>query len=192
MILSELIQRVNKAKEFENKVYIGDLAEPMFGLYDIHNYDDQLRLTSYYIRSWHCTDSRVGYRVYFFDDVFVAISYQGGRKSSEEFEWSSTEAYNSLKEYFLTFEIKEVLIDVIDLIDLSEDFGETYQIQFHSQMYEHHKNNALYRGVQVSVIGFKDSFNDGVYHPETVNIKFEDGTNKWVEPKKLDFKYNII
>lgn len=189
MKVKDLLQNVNKAKEFEDEVYISDFAEKVFEIYDTHHWDSQTRLTSYYFGSWHCTDTMVGFKVYFFDDEPVAISSQLGRKQTENFEWISKETYKKVKDHILSY--REVQEGEPKLIDLEAEISETYKIEFYGQMYDSHKNNAIYDNSSVRIIDNKKSFNDGVYHPETVLIETEFGEREWVEPKLLSFPYNL-
>ena len=58
-------------------------------------------------------------------------------------------------------------------------------------MYEHHKNNAIYKNEKVKVLNHKDSFNDGKYNPETVQIQYLDSKKEWIETKLLSFPFNL-
>ena len=190
MYLLDVLKKVNKSKESEEKVYISYFAENVLGIYDIHNWDDQSRLTSYYVLNWYCTDSVVGFKVYFFDDVPVAISSQSGRKCSENFQWVSKQLYQKVKDYINSFSEDEE--DIIDLIDENQYIPETFNVDYYCQMMKYHKENALYNDQKVKVVGFKNSYNDGnKYHPEQIEIKFEDNTTKWIQTKELRFPINI-
>jgi len=39
-----------------------------------------------WLEQWHCTDSMVGFRIYYFDASPLAASFQPGRKCDEEFQ----------------------------------------------------------------------------------------------------------
>jgi hypothetical protein len=41
------------------------------------------------------------------------------------------------------------------------------------------------------VLNHKDSFNDGKYNPETVQIQYLDGKKEWIETKLLSFPFNL-
>ena len=76
MKLKDIVAKINKSPQFRNEVYIEDIAKE-FGLEDSVNYNSTPeRLTSYYFNHWFCTDKEVGYKVYFLDDIAVAVSYQ--------------------------------------------------------------------------------------------------------------------
>lgn len=189
MKVRELIESINKEPQFKEEVDINEFASNVFDIQYL-GWIEQDKLISYYLGNWHCTDRTVGYKVYFYNDKPVAVSSKLGRKQDEEVEWVSKEAYKEVKEYIMTFMEDES--DNIILADLEQEFGDDYHINFYCQMYQHHKVTALYKNEQVKIIDKKDSYNDGVYHPETVNIQFFDGKTQWVETKELRFKFNII
>jgi len=188
MKVKDLITKVNKIKQFEETVYIGEIAEH-FDLV-IYNWDEQTRLISYYFGNWYCTDSTVGYKVYFFDDKPVAVSSQLGRKSDEEIEWISKECYQLVKEYILSFYLKE---DIIQIVDLEQEFDSMLSIDYYCQMFEHHRKNAIYNGESVKIINHKDSFNDSnlKFNPETVKIQYSNNKTEWVETTELRFPFNL-
>ena len=189
MKIKDLIKNVNKTKQFEDKIFIGDFAEKAFDLQYIQNWDDQTRLIAYYLGNWYCTDSCVGYKIYFFDDKPVAVSSQLGRKCTEEIEWISKEDFKTVKDYIMSF--AEEFEDSPSIVDLEQDFGTEYKVEFYCQMYEHHKNNAVYKNEKVKVLNHKDSFNDGKYNSETVQIQYLDGKKEWIETKLLSFPFNL-
>lgn len=192
MYLLDVLKKINKSKEFEDEVYISDFAENVLNIYDIQNWDKQSRLISYYILNWYCTDSIVGFKVYFFDDVPVAISSQRGRKCNEDFQWISKELYQKVYDYIISFREDEDHQSRIVLIDEKQYFPETFNVDYYYQMMKYHKENALYNDQKVNVVGFKDSYIDGgKYHQEQVEIKFENDTTKWIQTKELRFPINI-
>lgn len=190
MKIRDIVKVVNKSKQFEQMVHISDIAEEMN--INVNNYDDQRRLISYYFGDWYCTDSHVGYRVYFFDDEPVAISSQIGRKQNVDIEWLSKDAYMKVREYVLTFE--EVQEQHINLCDMDQDLGDTYKISYHSQLYDYHKSIPLLNGINVKITEYDPGkkFNDKKqYEPGLVKIQFDDGRTEWIELEKLDFPYNV-
>lgn len=189
MTIKEALSKINKTKDNESYVDLWKIADNEFNL-TLFDWTDEGRFKAYFLYEWLCTDSSVGGRFYFFDGEPVAVSTQFGRKQSENFEWISNEAYFKVKEYILSF--IEPPDTIIDLVDLDEEIKTEYSIGYYSQMYSKHKNNAFFDGFKVKVVDNKDSFNDGTYHPETIKIQFENGTTKWVEPKELTFKINLV
>lgn len=189
MKIKDIINKVDK--KHKDDVFIGQIAEQL-GI-DVYNWDDQDRLTSYYIGNWYCTDTYVGYKVYFLDDEPVMVSSQTARKNDEHFEWLSKEAFMKVKDYILSF--KENDEYEFDLVDLNEDIGETYKIHYHGALFDYHKNIPLFNGVNVSIIEYNEGqgFNEKKqYNPSLVKVKFhESDKTQWVELKELDFPFNI-
>jgi len=191
MILKELFEKVDKSKRFKCTVEINTMANLM-GINDMWSvWADQDRLVSYYVASWYCTDSFVGMKVYFFDDVPVALSTQTGRKSDENIRWVSQELFDEVFNYVLSF--KEPETGNCHTLNLEEEILDMYPINFYEQLFDYHKTKAVYQGKDVTVLRGNPSGNEnGKYHPETVEIKFEDGTTKWVILEgNVFFKYNL-
>lgn len=182
MTIREIVQRVNKVKEFEDTIEICDFAEKAFDLYIGSDWYEQTRLLSYYIGDWDCSGYRVGYRVYFFDDKPVAVSSKLGRKMSEEFEWLTKEDYYMVRNYVMTFAQY-----TIHLANLDEELGESYKVSFYSEMYKHHLNNAIYNSKRVEIVSYR--YGDLT---STVEIEYSLGKRVWVDIDELSFPYNII
>lgn len=189
MKVKDILSKVNKSEQFKSNVDIQKIAEDM-NIYDVYG-DNTEKITSYFIGNWYCTDSYVGYRVYFFDDMPIAISEQLGRKCKETFEWVSIDIYKMVKNYILSLSLEED--DNINILDLNEEdwFGETYKIEFNCQLFDYQKTIPLYLGRKVIIIELEK--NGNYYSTEQeVKIKFDDGLEKWVELHDLDFPYNLI
>ena len=192
MKIRDIIKIVNKDKKFTDTIYIGDIARKEFNIDNADNYDDQTRLISYYVGNWHCTDSTVGYKVYFFDGVPVAISSQLGRKQDENIEWFSKEAYNTVKDYVVSFVVYH---DSIAICDMDEELRDSYRIHYNSQQYEYNKAIPTFNkeGVKIVESHRGTGYNDKrQYEPSLVRIEFADGRTEWVEVKELEFPYNVV
>ena len=50
------------------------------------------------IREWYCTDTDVGFYLYFVEDIPVATMHQSGRKMYPEWYFLSTDSFGLLKE----------------------------------------------------------------------------------------------
>ncbi len=185
MKISDIINNVDKSDKFKEYVGIYHIAESM-QIYDVYTHEDQERLTSYYVVSWHCTDTKVGMKVYFFDDKPVAISMQTCRKCDEDIEWLSSEDYDSVKKYVLSF--REDHSDGIDLANMDQELPNTYKIYFNSQIYDYHKSIALYYGKNVKIIKIN---REGMI-PKDITIQFEDESVLDTNIEELDFPYNLI
>ena len=183
MKLPDIVHKVNKTIEFEEKVYLTNFAEKVFDLYP-DEWIEETRLTSYYLSDWQCTDTRVGYRVYYFDDKPVAIGHQLARKTGNWIEWLSEEDYYKVKDYVLTFVEKN--IETIPLANLDEELGESYKLSFYGQMYSHHIKDAIYKSKHVTIVDHR--FGDLT---SSVQIEYPFGKREWVDIDELSFPYNL-
>lgn len=191
MKLKDLINRVDKQEKFKDKIYIGSIAEELFNE-NISNYDDQDRLVAYFVGSWYCTDTFVGYRVYFFDNEPVAVSSQTGRKMDEVFEWVSQEAFKKVKDYIYSF--KEAAEEEQAVLLNPDEEVSTYKIMFNSQLFDYHKGIPLYNGEKVKIVECEKKDKNGFGIEEMVKIQFEKDADqyKWVKVGQLDFPFNLI
>lgn len=130
---------------------------------------DNPRMKSYWIANHICTDTWVGYRAYFLDDVFVCCSHQGARKSDEVYTWVSVEAKIQVKEYIKSLDTVAIEEEEASLLDMEEDMGDGYPIQYTEQML---RNKVLYNGGIVEVV--RDD-GDGYKNCHTITVKSTDG-----------------
>lgn len=107
------------------------------------------RLKSYWVANHYCTDTYVGIRAYFLDDEFVCLSTQMGRKCDEDIEWFSISAQKKVREYILSLEVKEDFTPDEALLNMEEDLGEGYPINYVGQLLT---KEVLYKGVMVEVV----------------------------------------
>lgn len=182
MKIKDLIVNLDRSESTQTDIDLDDLA-CQFNLYSNFKFDyEQTRLTSYWVRSWMCTDTWVGYKVYFFDDIPVAFSSQTARKSSEEIEWVSEDAYRKVKEYISSFAEQEP----ISILNLEEEIPDTYKISYASQ-WLNINDTALFNSKEVKVLrrqNFRDWDNNNV-------IILLNGMETVVNIKDLDFRYNL-
>jgi len=187
MKISEIIKRVDKSKQFKEDVWIGEMAEELH--LNVSHYEDQDRLVSYWLGNWHCTDTWVGYKVYFLDDEAVAISLQTARKSDEQFEWISREIYYKVRDFVLEYQDKDEY--PIDIVDLSEDIGDSYHIHYNGQVFDYHKKIARYQGEEVLITELRKD-KDGYGTDQEVKIQFKKNWSEaWVKVGELEFPYNL-
>lgn len=131
-----LIENVDKSKENRNDVDLISLGEREFGKFDIPwlNAEDT-PLKSYWYAKWLCTDTWVGGKIYFFNDEFVAVSWQSARKAYEEFHWASEEAYEKVAAYLESIRqadnIAHLGINFLD--DIEDEVQEGFTIDYGSQ-----------------------------------------------------------
>ena len=62
------------------------------------------RLKRLAINEWICSDTDVGVYAYFFDDKFVAISQQPGRRADVTWKWLSQEAMYQVRDFIRSIE----------------------------------------------------------------------------------------
>ena len=185
MLIKDIINKIDKNHKV-NCIDFYSFCENQFELY-LTSDDDSERFTAYWIASWNCTDSSVGYKVYFFDDKPVAISSQFGRKLDEDVEWLSKEDHNNVLNYAKTL-IEEECKDDFIIADLNQDLGDTYKIRFCSQLFNYHMKLPYFNGEKVEII---EKLKLNVISREVL-IKFVDGKTLIVEIDELDFPYNVI
>lgn len=95
MTIKEAFLQLVRSDETEERfIDLKGIAQ-CFQLYDwIEQDETNPRFRVYWLKTWYCTDTWVGYRAWFLDDELVAMTYQAGRKYDEEFSWVSKEAYD--------------------------------------------------------------------------------------------------
>ena len=120
MKIKEIINTIDKSEPNSDWVDIEKIGYEL-GIQNTYNADYQKfesRVKAYWFVSWVCTDTRVGGRVYFLDDIPVAVSFQNARKNDEHFEWIC-------KDYAV--DVKNFLIECCDddfnltIADMNED-----------------------------------------------------------------------
>jgi len=162
MTILELAANIDKSSQNEDLGFIfSGILEREFEILETIQQNQHDRFKSYWLFKWYCTDSYVGRRMYFFDDVFVAISYKTGRKQPEEFLWVSKEAYNQVKNYLLSLiEYEENPNDILTEEDFKIEFGQGEKIEFVEQLLT---NKVIYQGLICNVI-------DRNRHNNTINL----------------------
>ena len=132
MKLRELIKRVNrKGNTYDGLTY--NLCSE-FEIYD-NLWVENPRVTYNWLTVWNGTDTWVGIRVYYLDDISVAISEQKARKADENFEWFSKEAYIETREYVRSlFDHEEPHYEILSEKDLDYEWGTGYDIAYNSQV----------------------------------------------------------
>lgn len=185
MLIKDIVNKIDKNHKV-NFLDFYSFCEKQFGLY-LTNYDDSDRLEAYWIGSWYCTDTYVGYKVYLFDDKPVAISFQPARKSCECIEWLSEEDYKNVLKYAKSF-CEEENADFV-LANLNEDLGDTYKIHYCDALFDYHMKLPYYNGEMVEII---EKLKDGKYVHTKVLIRLKSGDTCVVNVEELDFPFNII
>lgn len=108
MTYQEILKNLDKSKPEEA---FFDLAESM----DIYEYITEDKLVFYWVKSWICTDTMVGLKVYFYNDKAIAIGIKPYRKYDLQLYWINIKTYEQVRKYIESL-IKddEYNIQVID------------------------------------------------------------------------------
>jgi len=184
MKLIDISKRIDKSKNNEDYVDSETISNE-FNL-DLY-YVKQDKLKSYWIGNWCCTDTWVGYKMYFLDDEHVAVSSQATRKSDENIEWFSKELALKIRDYLLSLMIKED--EKFTIGDINEDIGEGYKINFNEQIIN--RDKAEFNGEQVKILEYiKETPNWGI--DTKLKIELTNGEIREVEVEELDFRFNIV
>lgn len=185
MKIKDIFQNVNKTNA--EKVDVQYFAEEAFNINQYIHYIESERLIAYSFSEWLCTDTHVGHKAYFFDGEPVAIGSKLYRKSDEEFEWISKEAYKKVKSYIVSLIFLEEDEDDFEWSDLEQEIGDGYKLEFYSQLLQEHKENAILNGEKVKILR-----NDGnEYTCKNVEIQLPNGTKKYVPITDLLFLFNV-
>ena len=124
MRLIDLANKIDKSKKNESFVNITNLNKEFDCIFDRIEQD---RFKAYWIGDWYCSDFWVGWRMYFFDDLPVAISSQINRNGNEEFEWFSKDVALKVRDYlFSSMPQKDDYLN-LKICDINGYIGENYQ-----------------------------------------------------------------
>jgi hypothetical protein len=185
MRLIDIANRIDKSKENEDWVDIEELGNE----FDVDvPYTEQNRIKCYWIGNWYCTDSYVGYRMYFLDDEPVAFSTQLGRKSDENFKWFNIESAKKVREYLISL-INPVNEELnLAVWDINEEVGESFKIEFNAQILS--KDRIKLNGEKVEIL---ERIKNKPYGIDTeLKIKLQNGDEKHVDIRDLDFGYHVM
>lgn len=151
-------------------------------------YVEQDRLKCYWVGNWCCTDTYVGYRMYFFDDEPIAFSVQNARKSDENFHWFSQELTVKVRDYLLTLIIEEENDLHVAICDINQDLGDNFKIDFNGQIIT--KDKVTLNDEKVEIL---ERIKNEPYGIDTeLKVKLLNGEEKHVNIQDLDFGYHVL
>lgn len=211
MLLKDLIETLNKSDSNKFDVDVYDLEAILsdeFGINTSLDYNKtNNRVTCYWLLPWYCTDTWVGFRVYFLDDRILAMSYQSARKNDETFTFANKEVKQELKNYIISLieVVEENIEDSSSYLNLDEDFGIGNKINYACQLlsthvmyegqrckiiypYGEHANGTKYRKLYPNSLYFNVK---GELH-DPINIELPDGSTITVELKDVHVCYNTV
>ena len=180
--LKQISETIDKSNSNEVTIDICEIGED-FGFEA--PWVNQERLKGYWIGGWQCTDTWVGYVIYFLDDEPVGWSSQAGRKCDTDYEWFGEQSADKVRKYILS--LMQDKNSSVNLIDLNVEIGSGYQINFNSQIL--HGTNVLYKGKDATIVTKIKHTDYGI--DQLVEIKYSDGTLETVMIEKLQFKFNL-
>ena len=185
MKLIDIAKRIDKSKENEPYIDIVELGEEL----NVEcGYVEQDRVRAYWIGNWYCTDSYVGYRMYFLDDKPVAVSIQQGRKCDETFEWFSKELALKVRDYLISIMLNNTEEFNFKLCDINEDLGDSYKISFNSEILN--PERATYNGEPIKILErIKENPDWGI--DQQLKIELSDTEQKIIDINEIDFKFNL-
>ena len=185
MKLIDIAKRIDKSKGNESSVDTMEFSSEFN--YDFE-YVNQDRLKAYWIGNWYCTDSYVGYRMYFLDDEPVAVSSQIGRKYDEIFEWFSKELALKVRDYLIFIMPNSAEEFNFKLCDINEDLGDSYKISFNSEILN--PERATYNGESIKILErIKENPDWGI--DQQLKVELPDTEQKIIDIKEIDFKFNL-
>lgn len=141
--INELLETINTSKMERGYVDISDMCENQFDIFEyIEQPQDSVRLTYCYYESWICTDSRVGLKVWYFDDEPVCISYKFSRKGYVDYVWLSKEDFHKVRNYIHSLKYQENRYDILILNDqyVNELFCKMENVEYKTFVEQNIKN----------------------------------------------------
>lgn len=185
MKLIDIANKIDKSKENEDWIDITEFARE----FDIDlDWVEQDRVKAFWFGKWLCTDTIVGYKMYFFDDKPIAFSFQRGRKWDEEMRWFSEDSAKQVKDYLITLITEKDEELNIDICDINEEVGDSYKIEFNSQATgTAYGRRVRLDGEEVEIIKYFRGHPLGI--DSDVRIKKSNGEEIDLSIRQLDFVF---
>lgn len=179
MKLRDIIEQIDKTQTSSVEARKIFNAVDLSYSYDID--DDKLeeRLRAYYVHKWYCTDTWVGYMLYFLDDEFVATSLQTARKNDTNFKFASKEAFEKVRKFLETLSVPPE--SEYDLVDLEDVIDEEQPVHFSGEILSPYVN---YKGQKVQVVNRRLE-GDWMYQNHNIEVKHEDGSTSVVKVEDI-------
>ena len=184
--LKQLIEKASQLPKKEYELWDENLLSAL-GLDIIHhNYEKPVSLSTNHLKQWYCTDTWVGIDVIYLNNHPVAITNQTSRKSSVNIYFLSEEDKSSVKDYLISiYNNSQDYSDYLTEDELNEEMGDYFKIEYSSEVL--YKTAWLY-GEKVEITKKPRNLNNN-FNFHSVAIKHEDGVEKWIDVRELDFEY---
>ncbi|AHZ10258.1 hypothetical protein [Bacillus phage Hakuna] len=190
MKAKHIFDRVDRSKGNEGWLSLSDVASEFQIWEDYISEPEDCRIKVYWLGSWYCTDTIVGFQVYFFDDRPMAFTTQMGRKCEENWYWASQEVAEDVKEYIKSLIVEEEDEVSVNLFNWEEEIGDGYRIDFSGQLFGgDHK--ATHNGRDITI---KERLKHTEYRIDTdLIIEYNDTKEQArVSIRDLLFKFNLV
>jgi len=188
MKFKDIIEKFKRTKENENQYLdVEEIANEMNLQLDFDYEKVKLlenHLKSYWFIRWLCTDTWVGTKLYFFDDEFVFLTNQTGRKCGMIFEWKDENSFKLIQSEILKCVIVEEQASKCDLINMEEDYDLFYDLDFTEQVIG---SEAYYLDELVQIVDKPHRTSDGKTNFREIYINV-DGKTIMVDVRSLKFK----
>ncbi len=189
MNIQEIINNLDKSKP--NSCYINSytlLSELGLGVDYIDT--EPSRLSCYFYLDWLCTDTRVGGRLYFLDDEFVAYSWQKARKSDEIFKWKDKESFDKTYNYINSLINRDSDVTYMQPDDWEQEWKKGYPVEYEEQILT---KKVIYKpsGEYVTIIHTYSTIDDSDKWGKVL-IKFDTGEELLVTTNYILIPYNTI
>ena len=133
MKMRDLINAVDRSEKNFTSADIDDFCREL-NLNEYPGWNQQFEdaVKGYWLIKWLCTDTWVGYAVYYMDNEPIAISVQTARKNPTAYEFVSLEAATKLRKFILECLGESEFTPTI--MDLDEETDPYYTISYSSQL----------------------------------------------------------
>lgn len=185
MKLKDAIYKVDKSARNESWSDMEDFADILGFDYLSYNQEFSDQVKKYWLQCWMCTDTHVGFAVYYFKDEPVAVSFQSARKSDEEIEFVSEQTAEVVRAFILSLQGKEHHKPPV--CNLEEDIGDSYTVSYNQQLLTKH---GVYEGQDVEIVWDKPNRNSTVDW-KTALIKLPDGEQKRVALSEVKIPFHL-
>lgn len=186
MLMKDIIKKFKRSPSHEVYIDFEDIAEDIGMSLDFDYHELNIlgsRFKSYWWQRWRCTDTIVGIKLYYLDDVFVLMSLKTSRSSPTTFKWSNKESRDKIKSELLKC-LKEPADNEFETIDFNEDWEVKHTLEHASQVVEEF---GWYNGIKCEIIDCPFMTDDGKYNHSNVVIK-RLGSIMTVDVRDIEFE----